>query len=465
MVYSYGENLESRLDYNLQRTAAFTLADEGNRPVYVSPSEIVPTTGAIAPGANRITNRFGRVSDIVSDLHSRALQFNLSINPVRPVFRKFPLAFQYSFNDQRTETRGFSGSTAGDPFVKEWTPGQQPYHQFIVSTTGGRIWWLALGVRFNVLSGQPYTPTVVGDVNGDGLSNDRAFIANPATTADPALAAQMAQLIASVPAGARSCLESQFGRVAGAGSCRTPWQARFDLNLQFLPPSNFALGSRLHMTMNFLNASGALVRLFGLQNTLLGQTPQSSNVDPRLLYVTGFDPVAQRFQYRVNQLFGEPLDFGTTRNRYPPFQVQLGMEYRFAGASTTPLLSAYGLLPRGKEKQLTVAEAQAALDRTTRNPLQLILDRRDTLGLSDLQVRQLDSLSDAFTVAVHAVMRPLVDYVVARGKKLTDQEFNARRATINQAVSRTLADFRNRGNALLTPVQRRYMTGGPPVRP
>jgi len=34
-------------------------------------------------------------------------------------------------------------------------------------------------------SGTPFTPLVASDINGDGYANDRAFIANPATTADP----------------------------------------------------------------------------------------------------------------------------------------------------------------------------------------------------------------------------------------------------------------------------------------
>ena len=34
-------------------------------------------------------------------------------------------------------------------------------------------------------SGNPFTPSVSGDVNGDGYNNDRAFIYNPATTTNP----------------------------------------------------------------------------------------------------------------------------------------------------------------------------------------------------------------------------------------------------------------------------------------
>ena len=33
-------------------------------------------------------------------------------------------------------------------------------------------------------SGSAFTPAVAGDINGDGYSNDRAFVYSPATTAD-----------------------------------------------------------------------------------------------------------------------------------------------------------------------------------------------------------------------------------------------------------------------------------------
>src|ERR1019366_7715226 len=102
------------------------------------------------------------------------------------------------------------------------------------------------------------------DINGDGRANDRAFIPGPG--ADTALAAQMATLLASAPAGAKHCLEAQAGSVAGGNSCRTPWQARLDLNIALVPPQSLGGGSRFRVTTSFLNAGGAQERLLGLEN-------------------------------------------------------------------------------------------------------------------------------------------------------------------------------------------------------
>ncbi len=68
--YNYIVNRPSALDLNLTRTPKFTLASEDNRPVYVTPDDIVPETGVIAPNAYRIDPYYGAVNDIVSDLHS-----------------------------------------------------------------------------------------------------------------------------------------------------------------------------------------------------------------------------------------------------------------------------------------------------------------------------------------------------------------------------------------------------------
>ena len=52
----------------------------------------------------------------------------------------------------------------------------------------------------------------VYDVNGDGLANDRAFVADPARAGDPASGAGMRALLASSSSSVRDCLTRQLGR-------------------------------------------------------------------------------------------------------------------------------------------------------------------------------------------------------------------------------------------------------------
>ena len=52
--YARGVALFGATDLNLNTTPQFTLANEGNRPVFVSPNAIDPTTGAAAFAASRL---------------------------------------------------------------------------------------------------------------------------------------------------------------------------------------------------------------------------------------------------------------------------------------------------------------------------------------------------------------------------------------------------------------------------
>ena len=94
----------------------------------------------------------------------------------------------------------------GNPQLLGWSPSagesrhQFTYNLFYNFFDAVRVNWFG-----QIRSGSAYTPSIAGDVNGDGYSNDRAFIYDPATTADPALAAAMRNLLANSTGSAREC--------------------------------------------------------------------------------------------------------------------------------------------------------------------------------------------------------------------------------------------------------------------
>jgi hypothetical protein len=45
--------------------------------------------------------------------------------------------------------------------------------------------WFSVAATRRAASGAPFTPVVDGDINGDGLWNDRAFVFSPATATPP----------------------------------------------------------------------------------------------------------------------------------------------------------------------------------------------------------------------------------------------------------------------------------------
>ncbi|HEX3928163.1 MAG TPA: hypothetical protein VHW65_09190, partial [Gemmatimonadales bacterium] len=358
LVLDRAEDVESAIDLNLQRTPSFALASEANRPVYAPVGDVVPATGAIASDGGRILPQYSAVTSVTSDLHRDAVQFNVDIARAG-VSAPFRLGLTYSFNWQRSETRGFQGTTAGDPSTVETAAGAQPVHQVVLTTPGVRLWWFAAALRVNVTSGVAYTPVVVGDINGDGVSNDRAFVPAAGVAADTALRSQLARLLAAAPATAQNCLRDQEGRIAEINSCRGPWQAQLDLTLNFAPPQGIGLGDRLHVTTRLFNAGAAMLRLLGASGSV---TQGSLPPDGRLLYVTGFDPATSEFRYRVNQAFGQPFDFGVGSHQFPPFAVQIEAEYKLGMVPPNPYLHRLGLETKG-DKPLALARIRAAMER------------------------------------------------------------------------------------------------------
>jgi len=93
-------------------------------------------------------------------------------------------------------------------------------------------------------------------VNGDGYSNDRAFIYNPDSTADPALAAAMRGLLTGSRGSAKDCLVSQLGKLADRNSCTGPWTSNANLTISF-NPLKVRLPQRATLSFSVSNPLGA----------------------------------------------------------------------------------------------------------------------------------------------------------------------------------------------------------------
>ncbi|HEY8311018.1 MAG TPA: hypothetical protein VIG47_10705, partial [Gemmatimonadaceae bacterium] len=307
--YARGVALYGVRDLNLNTTPAFTLADEGGRPVYAPIGAIVTSTGQVTSSGSRIHPEYGQVLELTSGLKSDTKQLTLSLNGST----QGGTAFTFAYTLQRTRdqssftccsaAQGFaSPTTAGNPNLTEWAPGDQDVRNTIQTYLTKPVnSWLEVTANARLSSGAPFTPIVSGDINGDGSHNDRAFIFNPTTTADPALAAAMKQLIAGAPGNVRDCLVSQLGEVASRNSCRGPWTPSLDLQMNFRP-EGFGLNRKMTFSLIGSNVLAGLDQV--LHGSNLRGWGQFNRADPTLLYVRGFDPLKQQFIYDVNGRFG-----------------------------------------------------------------------------------------------------------------------------------------------------------------
>jgi len=410
-------------DLNLAGTPQFTLAAEGNRPVYVPASAIIPGTGVPSFVASRRDTSYGAVILAESNLHTRAEQVTATLGGVWGPGIVFSAS--YTWQHAEAQQTGIRGSTAGDPNTVEWAPsdfGRE--HSFLLTVTYPFSTALEITSIGRLTSGTPFTPMVGGDVNGDGLRNDRAFIFAPGSGTPVAQAMQ--RLLASASPSVRDCLQRQIGTVAGPNSCLGPWQGTIDFQMNWRP-AFWGLNHRLQVsvvTYNFLRGLDELLHgVNGAQGWGLQTRP-----DGTLLYVSGFDPSTNSYQYQVNERFG--ATYGSATAYRPPFQIGFqirltvgpdrvrqaldamrgGVRGGFAGFGGAGGFGGFGG-EGGFRPQLSAAALVARIDSALPNPAGVALDLRDSLQLDSSQVVLLtpirDSLAARNQVRVDSLRRVL----------------------------------------------------------
>jgi len=261
-----------------------------------------------------VDSAFGTVLQAQSNLQTRSDQITATLGGVFGPGIVFSAS--YSWQQARDQQNGVRGSTDGNPNVAEWARSDfERRHTFVLTVTYPFSTALEITSVGRLTSGTPFTPMVGGDVNGDGLRNDRAFIFAPGTGTPEAQA--MARLLATASPSLRECLTSQIGTVAARNSCLGPWQGSLDFQLNWRP-AFWGLNHRLQVsvvTYNFLRGLDELLHgVNGAQGWGLQTRP-----DGTLLYVTGFNPATNSYSYQVNDRFG--ATYGSATAYRPPFQI------------------------------------------------------------------------------------------------------------------------------------------------
>jgi hypothetical protein len=409
-TYSINLNQGSFVDLNFAPQERFTLTNEGGRPVFVQPTSIDPITGAAATSAARVSSLFSRVTEQRSDMRSESRQLSFSFAPAS-FSTRLTWNASYVYSNVRERYRGFS-STVSNPLDVAW--GRASFdsrHQIVYSI--GYNFWDAVRVSWfgQFRSGQPFTPVISGDVNGDGFSNDRAFIFDPkVSSADAQVAAGMQELLASGSSAARDCLAKQIGQLAKRNSCQGPWTSSANLTISF-NPAKIRMPQRASIQFQLSNPLAAADMLLHDDDNLKGWG-QFATPDPSLLYVRGFDPSTNRYKYEVNQRFG------ATNPQFSAFRapVTLTAMLRFDIGPTrerqllTTQLNRGRTLPGQKlpEPMLRVVYGQGG---GIQNPLATILRQQDSLHLTAKQADSIASLNRWYTLRNDSIWAPVAKYL------------------------------------------------------
>ena len=398
-IYSLNLNQPGTVDLNFAGTPRFALTDEQSRPVFVNPATIVPASGAVSPVDARSSPTLGRVVSLRSDLRSQSRQLTAIVTPAS--FGSIYYSLAYTLGRMTFDVRGFDGSTFGAPTERQLAPGDLDVrHQLQLQVGRDLPLGMSLALFGRVASGLPYTPRIAGDVNGDGLANDRAFVFDPDRATDAALASGVRALLAGAPAGARDCLARQLGAPAGHNSCRGPWTATLNARLGLVRrygPTRRSFTAAL----NLANPLGGLDQLLHGAGNLHGWgTPALP--DPTLLAVRGFDAGAQRFRYEVNPRFGSPISSRLSR---APFRISI--DFTFDLGVPLQKQQAVRLLSPGRGgaggPRMVADSIALRLSRQVPDLYKAILDEGDSLLINREQFEALQQARIGYRARVDSV--------------------------------------------------------------
>ncbi len=473
--YTRGVDQAATRDLNLRDAPVFHLGGEDQRPVYADPALIIASSGAVPLAASRVDASYGRVNQVFSALENSTTQVTASVSAF--LLRGATVNLSYSW--MRSRDQGGSGGgargggsfggviTGGDPNAFEWARSSgSRTHNIQLNLMWPFSQSLEVSAIGRITSGSHYTPMVSADINGDGSRNDIAFIYDPATASDPAVAAGMQRLLTTLDGGAAACLQAQLGQVASRNSCTGPWQPSLDLQVNWRPGM---FDNRLAISFSTINLLGGLDELFHGADGLKGwggfAQPNST-----LLQVTGFNPTTNQFSYAVNERFG--ATGGNATAVRSPFQVGVQMRYTIGQDRMREMRRNF--FGGGAGQPSMAQQLLARYDSLAPNIAREVLTRKDALVLDARQVSALQALVDSSA----ARTAPLLDSLrveVERGganpdmQKVFTRFAELQRATLVDrdstlaAVRRILTDaqWALLPESVRNPVQNPFMGGRP----
>jgi hypothetical protein len=352
--------------------------------------------------------------------------------------------------------RGFS-STVGDPRQTQWgRSSMDSKHQFVY--TLGYNFFDAVRVNWfgSIRSPYPFTPVVGGDVNGDGYSNDRAFIFDPTKVTDPTLVAGMQSLLANGSTTAKECLRSQLGQLASRNSCQGPWTTSATLGVSF-NPVKVRMPQRANISFQISNPLTAADLLFHGENKLHGWGQQFAP-DQALLYVRGFDPQTNKYKYEVNQRFGA-TSVAQSAIRAP---VTLTAQLRFDVGPTRERQTLSMMLDRGRTTPGTkipeqMIKAMYSTNIGVSNPMAALLRSADTLRLTQTQADSVAALNRWFTIRLDSIWAPVAKYLATLPDRYDQDEAYDRYRVARQTSVDLLISLAPKLKSLLSSDQKRKL--------
>jgi hypothetical protein len=394
-VVSLNRNQTGTIDLNLRPVALEYLASEGGRALYARTTDVVPQTGAVPATTARRDARYGRVTALRSDLRSLSQQLVVTAEP--SLSSSTQLSMAYVLGRSQSEQRGFDGAAFGTLIQRERARGDLDVRHQIVTNASHTANWLGgtiVTIAGVFRSGYPYTPMISGDVNGDGVPNDRAFVHAPSALRDAgdlAAAAAMESLLAGASGPVRRCLTEHMNQDGGRNSCEGPWtaivSARVDLPWRFVS-TGIGTQRRVRVALDLKNVLGGLDQLLHGSSSLRGWG--SPALPQQTLYtVVGFDTLSQRFRYQVNPRFGRSDPASSVLRS--PFRATVDISVDLGRPVAVQQIDRFLAVGRSRPgAKLDSTALRARYSRNLPNVYRLVVAHSDSLFLTRPQIDSLE---------------------------------------------------------------------------
>lgn len=328
------------VDRNMAANPYFTLANEGNRGVFV-PS--IPSNGVPDWKTGRLTNQFGRVLELNSQ--GKVNQFAVVIDGTWQYFKDGEVSASYTWNDAKDNT-SYNGNVANSatlslPVVSDprdlsnitYSNGQFR-NKVVVYGTLPSFYGIKVGVRYSGIGGTRYSLLSGGNTNGDFVStNDLAYIFDRNNNNVPANVRNGLQALLDNPLASQSIkdyivkYEGTFAErnggingFFGTADLRLAYQFKFGTGKK----QSIEISGDLFNVANLLNKKWGTIETFGTQGLYALGIPEVKNsagvvTSPA---VPNYDTTNRQFTYRINNT-------GVVNPSGNPWQAQLGLRYGF----------------------------------------------------------------------------------------------------------------------------------------
>lgn len=316
------------VDRNMVANPFFTLANEGNRGVFV-PS--IGSNGVSDWKTGRLTNQFGRVLELNSK--GKVNQFAVVVDGTWQYFRDGEISASYTWNDTKDNT-SFNGNVANSatlslPVVDDprdlsnmTYSNNQFRHKVVIYGTLPTFYGVKVGFKYSGIGGTRYSLLSGANNNGDFVAtNDLAYIFDRNNANVPAHIRTGLQNLLDNPLASQS-IKDYILKYEGAIAERNGGINNFfgQVDLRVSKKVNLTKKQNIEVSADFFNFANLLNKKWGVTETLgtqalygLGNTPVSAN---------NYDTVNRQFNYRINNT-------GVVNPSGNPWQIQLGLRYGF----------------------------------------------------------------------------------------------------------------------------------------